>query len=501
MINGKNQPSISKVQWVVATAIFIFGLFYLYSKINVAEKIKLRPVGEHQWAQIDRASMALTYHMDHPSFWLPRCHRAHRNPEGITAGEFPLIPFTVSKLYDVFGFHESLHRGLVLCVSIVGFFFIFLLANRFINNPITSVLVTLCWLLSPNLLYYSLSFLPDMAALSMLAIALYCMLGFDQLKWWNTLMLSLALSVAGLLKLSALLPALAILMVYFLVHRKTLFASTPAKLKLLFAIFLPIVCCILWTLYARQLLHQYHIFTFLMEFMPPNSWNDLKQGLIKTWLSREHYYSNAFTLMMIAAVMASLFFAKREDGFLILASGAVFISAIPLFILIFQKSTYHFYYWIPFQLGIILMLVYVVRTLRRVNQQRIFGWLINASLLVFVLHQSTQSANSVNHRFQHSDPMYVAYFDLEEYLNKMGIGYDKRIATYSDPTYNNSLYLMNRKGWTLDTGTNPSRLHEAFNSCDFAILNDTSIMARPDFSMYFRQKVGVHHHLHIFKLP
>lgn len=497
-----NEQSTSRIfSRIVACIVFIAGLCWQYSQIDLGNKIQRRPVGEHGWAQIDRASMALSYYMDQPSFWLPRCHRAHRNPEGITAGEFPLIPYTVSKLYNLFGFHEWIHRVFILCLSITGYIFAFLLVERLIKNSITASLIALCWISSPNIVYYSISFLPDVASLSMLTISIYFLIGFQKPAWWNYLLVAVFLSLAGLLKLSALLPGIAVAMLYFFLHSRNNLFDWKLKLQFFAAIAIPLISCFAWTMYARHLLNTYHIFTFLMEFMPPNSWSDLKQGLLVTWQSREMYYSNSFLLFLTGSLSMALFFAKKQFRPTLLMAGLILFSAIPLYYVVFQKSTYHYYYWIPFQLGFLLLLVWICQVLYNINNQRWFVITTNLLLAGFIMYQSGLVGNSVNQRFNQGNPMYVAYYDLEPYLNSLEIGYHQKIATYSDPTYNNSLYLMNRKGWTLDTGTHPERLHEAFRNCDYAVLNDTTIINNDDFKHYFKVRVGNHRNLSIYKLP
>ncbi len=493
--------SKKKIYWLVAVVVLIIGIGYLYYQSNIDNHIISRPVGEHEWAQIDRASMALTYHMDHPSFWLPRCHRTHRNPEGITAGEFPLIPYSVSKLYDAFGFKEWLHRGFVLLITVIGFIYSFLLANRYIKDPLLSAGVIVCWLLSPNILYYSISFLPDTPSLAFIIIAFYYLtMPKEKIKTRHYILCSFFATLAILIKLSTFFPFLAVALIYFYFNRKSIFVNRINKALLVILMIVPILCGFLWTLYAHHIIHTYHIFTFLLEFLPPESFTDLKKGLLLSWELKEHYYSNSYYFILLILFIVGLIFYRKGISWLLIVSIGVIISGIPLYLVVFQKSPVHFYYWIPFQVSLLFFLIWVINLLVELNQKIPIRWALVLSFGILVFHQSSFIKRSVYARFDEGNPIYKSYYNLESYLSKIGIPYGSQIATYSDPSYNNSLYLMNRKGWTLDTGTNSKKLHDAFNACDYAVINDTSIAQNPEFYKYFSLKVGEYNDISIYKL-
>ena len=72
--------------------ILIGGIYYC---VNFQSLLFMRPMGEHAWAQIDRASQALQYFQRNASFLLPQTHNIASNPSAVACGEFPLQPFHI----------------------------------------------------------------------------------------------------------------------------------------------------------------------------------------------------------------------------------------------------------------------------------------------------------------------------------------------------------------------------------------------------------------------
>lgn len=489
------------LQTILSFLIFIFWIVLFYQKIGLQERLHERPHGEHAWAQIDRASMALTYYMDDPPFLLPRCHQATGNPDGITAGEFPIIPYIVSKFYRLWGFNEFYHRTFVLFIGLLGFIFSFFLALKWIKNPFWASFVSSVWLASPNIIYYSITFLPDVPSLAFLCMAFFFFLRKrENLQRLDILLFSFFLSISALIKVSSLLPAAAVLIAYLITHYKLSLKTTKAKLIFIAASAIPVILSVIWILYARKILDQYHIFTFLLEPLPPKNWEEFKSGFLLALNLLDFYYIDGFRLFLIGSTFFGLFFIKRSNMFLLLSAFLIYLSGFFIFLVLFEKAPTHGYYWIPFQLGVLFHVAWAIDLFVKSMKVNYLNYLLFAIAMVFINYNAIHVQKNFSTRWGKNDQLYNPYYDLEKKLDMWGVGYNERIFSFADGTFNNTLYLMNRKGWPVNQGFSKEKMALAFQSCTYAVLNDTSILSNQEYKQYFSYKIGTHKNLVIYKL-
>ncbi len=82
--------------------LFLLFLSILYGYLGFYTMLTKRPQSVHQWAQCDRASVALNYAQESMNLFLPRVHDMN-NRTGITGMEFPLMNYLAAILYKFFG--------------------------------------------------------------------------------------------------------------------------------------------------------------------------------------------------------------------------------------------------------------------------------------------------------------------------------------------------------------------------------------------------------------
>ncbi|MBP9150902.1 MAG: glycosyltransferase family 39 protein [Flavobacteriales bacterium] len=476
----------------------LFWVLFAYDKADVLPKLDQRPVGEHLWAQIDRASMALTYYMDDAPFLLPRCHQTSFDDEGITAGEFPLIPYTVSKLYEAFGFNELCHRQFVLFLTLLGIPFAYKLMVILIGSRWWAAIVTALWFASPNIILYSFSFLPDGPAMAFVLMALYFLLKPNQRKL-DLVAFGVLFALAGLLKLTSvalILPVLAAFLIQefsvksFIIRLKTIVIPTVLALA-------PIAS---WVLYARVVNENHHTFTFLLTPLPPESIGSFLNGLETLFVFKEQYYATGFWWFLSIATIIGLVIVRRADRFLGLSILGLYASFIAMFFLLFDKAPTHAYYWVPFQITFLLHLAWLFKIFLSFPFPKWLIAVVFAGVIVLINYQSIHIHRSVKSRWNHSEEVFAKYHDLEEALVEMGISYQDRVFSYQDESFNNSLYLMNRKGCVAHVKTDMGRTHYLLNRCNYAVLNDTTILSDPEFKHYFYQQIGQHKQLYVYRL-
>ena len=86
-------------------------------------------VGVHSWRQADTAAMARHFALSDTPIWLPQIDWAGA-AEGYVESEFPLFPFLVGRLYQLFGIQEWLGRGLALLCSALTIWLVIRLGRR-----------------------------------------------------------------------------------------------------------------------------------------------------------------------------------------------------------------------------------------------------------------------------------------------------------------------------------------------------------------------------------
>jgi len=136
----------------------------------------------------------------------------------------------------------------------------------------------------------------------------------------------------------------------------------------------------------------------------------------------------------------------------------------------------------------------------QVKLKPIMQIILLGGLLVFINYNAIHLEKHFDKRWNPEPLKYAAYYDLEPYLDSLNIHYTDRVLTYDDPTFNNTLYLMNRKGWSLDKNEVHESFYKAVATCKYGILSDTSLFNIPGLRPHFTQLMGTHKGLLIYKV-
>jgi len=83
---------------------------------------------------------------------------------GKTAGEFPLLYWSVAQLWKITGKSEFLYRLVVLIISFTGLYAVFRASKKILNNNIQALFVGLLLFTSVPYVYYAANFLPNVPA-------------------------------------------------------------------------------------------------------------------------------------------------------------------------------------------------------------------------------------------------------------------------------------------------------------------------------------------------
>ncbi|HRG89011.1 MAG TPA: glycosyltransferase family 39 protein [Chitinophagales bacterium] len=471
-------------------AFWVLMLALLYMALSPGTYLLTRPHGDHAWAQCDRASWALNYYQFGYSFAEPRTHNIVYNPTGIATGEFPAIPYLVSKLYAVFGFHEYIFRIVTLLLSLPAFVVSFMLARKLLNSTIAILAASVLWLCSPNLIYYSTTFLPDTVALSFFVTAFWFIAGYTALSVKRLLLFSLLSSVAVLLKSSVLFLVAAAYISLLITNW-----NTPAFKSIFsrsFILSIPLIICMGWITFARHSQLTNHSNVFKLGLLLPHNLHEFITALYQFARNLPKLYPVTI-LALLPALVYLLISRFNRQNLLHVFTITGFIMWGLFLVLMMRNAGHHGYYHIPFQFLVCTLFVSALGTLPNLHTTNttrlaLCSIFIAVSLLLF-----TQTTRKITTHYTHIN---TAWLNLEPDLRKAGIGNRDKVFTAFDESYNISLYLLNQPGWNSMPAVWDYYKQDGLKACDYAVLtshaiNDTVITKQLGEKLFETDNVSV----------
>jgi hypothetical protein len=492
----------SLVRWGLSL-IFIIGIFYF---LGFNKALFYRPISIHQSAQCSRASIALNYSQESMNFFVPRVHGC-KNTTGITGSEFPLMNYMAAICYKVFGFNEFWYRFLMLVSITIGLVFSIKLTNIFIQNHWVSFLISLLWFMSPVLVYYSPNFNPDTASLGFIMISWYFFFRFIKSKknkdifiWFLFALLSSLIKIVSLISVLSVLTIIILSLIRFInieITRRQIYLWIISSISVFILVFL-------WYKYARYLTISNNNAQFSLRPHSPKSWeNVLKTWETVKWQWIPYYYNNIVYWFMGLSLLAIFTLNKYAPRILIAIMGLLYIGAFSFIIIMFPQFNDHDYYIITLLPAVFFHFMIFFIILKNLIPKRYFSKITIFSLLALCTYSTIHAKNHQRSRYgglyYSWEFDFTRYYDLEPELRKLGITKDEKFVSLHDWTPNNSLYLINQKGWTINKGKF-YLLDTALNDCKYAIINDLSILENKKYSKYFNNPIAVFNDIFLFKI-
>ena len=163
--------------------IFVFYsvIFLVFSSLYYSDFLNSGPVNNHMWRQTDCLSLTRNY-AEGASFFEPEMDLllAKNFESGKTAGEFPIIYYTIGKLWKWFGESYLTYRLSYLILLYIGLLYFLKSLIIIFKNPIWALFFTLLMFTAPVLVVYGISFLTDAPAFCFSLIALYHFIRYTQ---------------------------------------------------------------------------------------------------------------------------------------------------------------------------------------------------------------------------------------------------------------------------------------------------------------------------------
>lgn len=432
-------------------ALLILVISFVY---NYHEILFKKPDSFHTWRQTDCTSLALNYHQLNLPLLEPQTHNLHGN-NGRGVGEFPIIYFAVGKLYNLFGYHEFIFRIFNTLIFFLGLLYLFKLSYLLLKSTFYSLAIVGIAFSSPLIVFYANNFLPDVPALSLCYVAWYYVAVFIKSKKTSNFILALILfSLAGVLKITALMSLCVLICIMlfeiiFVRKEKRLILSNsilPFVLSVL-----PFVVFFAWLTYAHyyQSINQNNYFSldwdpFWIEDSKTNLF--ILNKLTQSWGWLPDYYSPVVLLLFF---VSSLWILKSEVSYFWRPGIFAFFCGNLLFIaLYFSALNHHDYYLInlfaifPFVFLFILVLLKDKFLLKNAVTKTL------VVALVFLSIQHTDKRMHYRNNVELNKEIRPFYNMNDDYLNSIGLTFDKKLLYDGDNLFNGVLYLINRFGWS-----------------------------------------------------
>ncbi len=517
-------------QWLFIGLLAITSFAYSYHKI-----IKMGPASIHQWRQSDCLSITMNYYMENRDFLDSSVHRIGLCDNGKTVSEFPIIYYTVAKLWKVFGYHEWIFRLMNTLILFSALFALFKFCEDVLKNSVWAIMITLFFFTSPILVFYGNNFTADVPALSMAIIGWFFFWKFYKTEKNKWLCISSLFFMTGiLLKASAGINFVCVGVLFLLEffniikfkNEEKIFKQ-PYKQSLIFII--PLTLIFVWYAYASHYNKQNNDGLFLIGILP--IWGFDRVHIVETARSLLHellpHYFNLYALVIILSMFTLLFvFHKKANSMLFVITTTMFIGFIIFLILFFQVFNVHDYYLINMLIFVVFVLVSFFFFLQQnypnvLNNAKLkiaFAILLGFSIYNTAVIQRAKYFGSYSILLDQKQVEYWQWYhwdynnhfksleSVTPYLRSIGINREDRVFSTPDQSINISLYLMDQKGWTDYCHGEFAENNKAFmeyiikHKAKYLIINDTDKLKEEFLQPYITKKIGQYQNIEIFDL-
>jgi len=503
----QNVPPIKIIYFVVVlTAVYFF--------IGIFQTLPLCPQSVHQWAQCDRASVALNFGEDTFNFFQPRVHNTN-NGSGISGMEFPFINYSAGMLYRIFGHLDFIYRSLILLLLTLGVTAIFILSYEYLQNFFLSCFAVFFMLLSPVLLYYAPNFIPDTASVGLLLISwLYYFKYYRDQKKKNLIVLFITLLLASLIKITALIGVITmILMIIIQVIMPSLLKNQKLhgrnSYKLLAVLVSIIIITGLWYMYAKWLSAEHNSGLFLLNTKTTFSKEKIMDNLdyiYKHWWKQ--YYSSITYYAILLSVVILFIFRKYTDRQLAAITSILWAGNMIFTFIMLPQYHDHDYYIISLLPAIFFLMLTLLVTLKNAiagTNTPVLKFIYVIALFIFanalVYGKDNYKERYHPESWMKSPEVFKKYYDIKPYIATLGIDRSKRTISVFDWSPNVTLYLMDLKGICISPDYGQEGIVKELKiGGDYLVLNDTTVIQNPEIVPFLKNKIGEKDGILFYKL-
>ena len=514
-----------------ASLLFIGLILFMTWFYGIFDTMNRGPYSQHQWRQADCLSITQHYYQDDLPFLEPQIHWQGGGEVGKSISEFPIVYYSVAKMWQWFGKHYWVYRLLNYTIVFLGLIYLKKLSKKILGSDFWATFIPLFLFTSPVLTYYSNNFLMNANALSLALIACYQFYLYFTEKSLRHLYYACAIFLlAGLLKITSLLLfiALGAIFLYTVFWKERSFKQRWKE-------FIPYVLVVIgiytWYSYAAQY-NAKNLGIFLQGLLP--IWELNSEEIAETWFQfhnhvfPEFFNTSIFFVVLIMFGVLLVNYKRINTGFravLILTSAGV----MSYFLLFYQVFNVHEYYLTNLLVIIPLILIVFLHFLKT-NYPATFFRKLTKIIAIFMLVISAYYARirtiikydvgspwlrtslfiteEERKNWQYYHWSYKRTFKdletIEPYLEELGIEKSDKVISLPDPSINVSLYLMNRDGYC-DYGypdqSEAERIESAKDwGAKYLVVNNYEILNEEYLQPYLEQKIGETEFVSIYQI-
>ncbi len=473
--------------YIAAAVILCVGLLLGLRQVG------LFPAYIHAWSQADWYAISIGFLNNNFDFFHPETLIYNKQFPGwwavdygdaITSVDFPIHNYIVALLMKLFGTTAPwVFRLWTLLCSLVGVWFLYLLARRLTQSTLKSLAAVLIFMTAPVYAYYFANFLPSAPALALVAAGLWAYVRHwqgDGMRWWHWSIALLGLATLIRTSHAVVLVAVCgfelirILMTEEKILRKWISVTIAC---------MAIVAYLFWNKHLAAM----HGTIFLGELRTPKSWteaHDLWEKIKEYWqwqyFSRLQHRLIALTLIAAVVILvvrhikgkATIKNNQLSLGWLI---AIYFLGEICFFVAMMLQYQDHDYYFLDsFFMPCILLFIMALRSLPEMKGH-LTTILCIAALAAIGGIMFNNAKHNNQERCKSDDRAYecsLNYAGADQWLDDIGVSRDARILSIFSYPQNAPFIQMGRKGYSLmwfDTNIVDSAMHFPF---DYAVIED-----------------------------
>ena len=474
------------------------------------------PMGVHQSAQCDRASLAQNYYYGGLRFFYPEVNE-NRCIDGIVSCELPLPSFLAACSYKLFGFDEFYFRLITFLFYSFGMFALFLLFNTRMNKTMSMALLLILQL-SPILLFYGANFIPDVCSLGLAFLAWYCFFKLyiqhpfepntKAIGMHILFVISLGLSVA--IKTTSLIQFISILGLLVFSYLPFLKIKIPQRRTLSISLMLAFTIPLSWYLWSKYLSLTHNSQYFMMSLPHSESWDKYFEAWA-VYLANWPPQALSYPIIYIAASLLILLvflkkFIQTELYFLSILNS---IGSILFLFLMIEQFKYHDYYFICLFPVFALNWLALSDAVKKLPHN--FWWIkiaIFIGVLISLNFQFYTGRKNLEERYtegnyweqSHHRSVDIDSFRLK--IKTLGINRNNCVLVGFDPSPNNLLYLLHLRGHRLSKDHDQDRINDVLNSShpQYFISNDSTLTQKLKTSAVQTKFLLKYKYLELYKI-
>ncbi len=243
--------------------------------------MKLPAVGNHVWRQCNTLAVAKNYADESMNLLEPRVDKRF-DKSGVTGPQFPAYEYILACMYRSMGFSEYYHRWLSLVFTLFSVWAMHKLILHYTGNLTHAAAGSVFIAFVPEMYFHGINAVPDVMALCCMLWGWYFALQWlDYLSWKATVLPTILLSVAGMVKLQFLMAGLPLAVTFLMNHTRNRKACLQAALMGAMVAGLSLS----WYAYAAYLVKTYGLHEFVHAMRHARSWGEALDILGKNLFS------------------------------------------------------------------------------------------------------------------------------------------------------------------------------------------------------------------------